>query len=139
MKYAMDASSVVDLLNGQPEIVALQASLLADGLALSILVYMEVLDGVYHGRDPKAALAGFNAFLRGVTVLPFSRRAAQRAARLRGALRDTKRQTNHRAIDILIAATALQYGLIMVTSDSDYDDIPGLTALNPRTGQLVTH
>jgi hypothetical protein len=27
----------------------------------------------------------------------------------------------------------------MLTSDADYDDIPGLTTLNPRTGQTVTH
>ncbi len=33
---------------------------------------------------------------------------------------------DHRMPDILIAGTVLTYGLIMVPSDTDFDDIPGL-------------
>ncbi|MHB8576436.1 MAG: type II toxin-antitoxin system VapC family toxin [Dehalococcoidia bacterium] len=72
-------------------------------------------------------------------MLPFSRPVAQRAAKLRAELRDHRRQLDHRALDILIAAIALHHNLVMVTSDKDYDDIPTLTTLNPRTGELVTH
>jgi tRNA(fMet)-specific endonuclease VapC len=139
MKYLTDATWTIDLLNGQPQAVTLLPQLLADGLALSTLTYMEVFDGIYTSRDPKQAAAGFRQFLRAVTVFPFSRRVAQRAARLRGNMRAQKLRLEHRAIDILVAATALELGLTMVTSDTDYDDIPGLTRLNPRTGELVTH
>ncbi|MHB8575520.1 MAG: PIN domain-containing protein [Dehalococcoidia bacterium] len=55
MKYSTDANWAIDLLRGEPQAVALQPILLADGLALSIVVYMEVIDGVYKSRDPKAA------------------------------------------------------------------------------------
>ncbi len=139
MKYLTETSWTIDVLNGQPQAITLLPQFLADGLALSILTYMEVLDGVYTSREPGRAAAGFRQFLRGVRMVPFSRRVAERAARLRGMMRAQRRSLEHRAIDILIAATALEYGLIMVTSDTDYDDVPGLTTLNPRTGELVSH
>jgi predicted nucleic acid-binding protein len=47
-----------------------------------------------------------------------------------------KRPVQHRAFDLLIAATARQYRLIMVTSDTDFDDIPRLQRLNPRTSSM---
>src|SRR5207245_1771857 len=48
-------------------------------------------------HDPRAAVAGFRTFLRGVTLLPISRCAAQRTARLRDELRARKPPMNHRA------------------------------------------
>ena len=101
-------------------------------------MYIEILDGVFESRDPVSAQTALRRFLRGVTILPLSRLVAVRTARLRAELRRRKRPINHRALDIIIAGTALQHGLIMVTSDTDYDDIPGLTTLDPRSGQTVT-
>jgi predicted nucleic acid-binding protein len=69
-----------------------------------------------------------------LTVLPFSRRVSQRTARLRREIRRRRLPLEQRALDILIAGTALAHDLVMVTSDADYDDIPDLKRLNPRTG-----
>jgi tRNA(fMet)-specific endonuclease VapC len=105
---------------------------LADGFGVSVVKELELWEGVYTGRDPKSAALNLRQFLSGVKVLPVSRLVARRCARIRGELRAQKRPVQHRAFDLLIAATALQHRLTMVTSDADYDDIPGLTRFNPR-------
>lgn len=110
-------------------------SLIWGGLALSIVTHMELWEGVYGDRDPQAAARRLRTFLRPLTILPFSRRVSQRTARLRRELRQRGRPIQQRALDTLIAGTAHHHGLILVTSDGDFDDIPGLTILNPRTGQ----
>lgn len=60
-----------------------------------------------------------------------------RTARLRRELLDRKLPIQHRAYDLITAATALAYALMLVTSNTrDFADIPELTLLDPRTGQL---
>jgi predicted nucleic acid-binding protein len=95
---------------------------------------MELWEGAYGNRDPSAAERQLRQFLRPLTVLPFSRRVSQRTARLRREIRRRRLPLEQRALDILIAGTALAHDLVMVTSDADYDDIPDLKRLNPRTG-----
>jgi tRNA(fMet)-specific endonuclease VapC len=66
-------------------------------------------------------------FPRGTRVLIVSRSIAKRAATIRIDLRRQKRQVNERALDILIAATAIEHNLILVTRNNrDYADIQGL-------------
>ena len=119
MKYQTDATFVIDFLNWQVSAREIYTTLDAEGIALSVLTYMELREGVEGNRNPEAARV-LRRFLRGITILPFSRRVARRAARLRRELRRMRRPIEQRALDILIAATALKYDLLMVTSDTDY-------------------
>lgn len=62
------------------------------------------------------------------TLLPFNRTVAKRTAQIRGDLRRRKHLIIHRALDIIIAATALTYDLTILTHNTkDYDDIIGLS------------
>ena len=133
MSYLVDATYVIDLFTRQPHAEALLPTLLNEGLGISVVTELELWEGVYTGRDPAAATRTLRQFLSGVRIYPLSRTVARRCARLRGELRAHRRPIQHRALDLLIAATALEYDLVMVTSDADYDDIPDLTRLNPRT------
>jgi predicted nucleic acid-binding protein len=135
MTYCADSTFVVDCLTHQPFTRPLLPSILRARLALSFIVHMELWEGVYGSRDPKRAARELRAFLRRVTLLPFSHRVSLRAAQLRHEMRTRDLVVGHRQLDILIAGTALTHGLVLVTSDVDYDDIPGLTILDPRTGQ----
>ncbi len=66
------------------------------------------------------------AFLRGVTVLPITRTVVRRNATIRLDLRQRGRTIRVRGLDLLIAATALTYGLTVVTRNTaDYGDVPG--------------
>lgn len=138
MSYLIDTTFAIDLLTNQPDARNLLPALRPDGFALTIFSYMELWEGVVTNRDPRAAARVLQTFLSGVPILPFSRRVARRAGRLRGELRALKRPIEQRAIDLLIAATALEHDLVMVTSDRDYTDIPGLSTLDPRTGRFVS-
>jgi predicted nucleic acid-binding protein len=135
MTYCADSTFVVDCLTHQLFTRPLLPNLLRAGLALSFIVHTELWDGLYHSRDPKRAARELRTFLRRVMLLSFSKRVSLRTAQLRHEMRARNLILNHRQLDILIAGTALTYDLVMVTSDVDYDDIPGLTILNPRTGQ----
>jgi tRNA(fMet)-specific endonuclease VapC len=135
MKYLTDATFIIDAFTGQSFTAALLPDLIQDGMALSLITYMELWEGVYGDCDPRAAEYRLRTFLRPLTVLPFSRQVAVQSAHLRYQLRRLRRPVQQRALDLLVAATALRYGLTLVTSDTDFDDIPGLTVLNPRTGE----
>jgi predicted nucleic acid-binding protein len=134
MTYLTDSTYVIHFLRGQAYARMVYPTLIRDGLALSIITHMEVWEGVYAARDPRGAERLLQAFLKPLTILPFSRRVSQRTARLRRQLRTLRRPIDQRALDILIAGTALNHGLTMVTSDGDFDDILGLAILDPRTG-----
>src|SRR4051794_32489322 len=113
MKYQLDTDAVADWLNSRPEAVSRITSIRGEGLAVSIITYGEVYDGIYYGRDPRAAEQAFLQFLRGVTVLPLSRTIMKRFATIRGQLRRQGQIIGD--ADILIAATALQHDLTLVT------------------------
>ena len=66
-------------------------------------------------------------------MLPVTRQIAQTTARVRTSLRAQRRPLNQRALDLVIAGTALTHNLTLVTSNiRHYEEIPGLKLLNPR-------
>ena len=133
MKYLWDADGVIDHLTGQPGARALHRDSAREGLAVSIITYIELYEGATRSHDPKEALRSLRTFLRRVTILPVSRRVAEQTARLRADLRARSRPIQHRGYDLIVAATALVHGLTIVTSNTrDYSDIPHLTLLNTR-------
>jgi predicted nucleic acid-binding protein len=118
---------VIDHLDDVPHAMALLDRLAADGIAISMVTYMEVLQGRIRSPNPEEARAKLDAFLAAVPVLPFSPEVAQRCAQLRETLRSQQRRVNARALDLITAATALEHGLTLVTRNiADYRDIHGL-------------
>jgi predicted nucleic acid-binding protein len=138
MRYLADSTFVIDCLTHQPHTRPLLPDLLRQGLAVSFVAHMELWDGVYGSTDPRAAARQLRNFLRRVSILPFSHRVSLRTAQLRHEMRGLGLRIDHRLLDILVAGTALTYGLTMVTSDADYDDIPGLTRFDPRAASPST-
>ena len=127
--YLIDSDRVVDYLNGIQDAIELLNALAPDGLAISVLTYGEVLDGVYYGRDPVRSEAIFGRFLRIVEILPVSLRVSELFARLRGDLRHRGQAVGD--IDLLIAATAIVGQRILVTGNRrHFDRVPGLVLHN---------
>jgi tRNA(fMet)-specific endonuclease VapC len=133
MRYLLDTDSTIDYLARQPSAVNRFPRLLRNGAAVSAPTAIELFTGAYGARDPVTAVRDLRTFLRAVTILPVNRRVIRRTARLRRHLLDQKLPIKHRAYDLITAATALAYGLTLVTSNvRDFQDIPSLVLLNPR-------
>jgi tRNA(fMet)-specific endonuclease VapC len=127
MPYLVDSNIVIDHLADIPTASALLEQLALDGIAISIVTYMEAFQGVEQSPNLRYAREKFHAFLAGVLILPFSFAVAERCARLRKTLKSQNKRVNSRALDLIIAATALEYNLTLATKNTDdFKDIPDL-------------
>jgi predicted nucleic acid-binding protein len=99
-------------------------------IAISLITYGEIYDGINWGHAPERHERAFKQFLGQVDVLPLNRRIMRQFAQLRGMLRRQGQILPEP--DLLIAATALHYNLILVTGNArHFQRIPGLTIQSP--------
>lgn len=113
MTYLVDTDWVVEYLVNREPAVTLLDRLAREGLAISVMTYGEIYEGVLYAHDPQRAEAIFRSFLQAVRVQPLTRPVLRRFAAIRGDLR--RRGQPIGDPDILIAATALQHDLQLVT------------------------
>ena len=106
MTYLIDSDVLADYLQGIPQAVDLLTRLPDQGLAISLITFGEIYEGIYFGRDPKRSEQVFRQVLRGVTVLPLNQAIMNRFARIRGELRQRGQIIGDP--DILIAAGGSQ-------------------------------
>lgn len=127
MAYLLDSDVVIDFLGDDPDMVTLVNSLAASGVFISILSYMESFQGVIDNGLTQDDQDKFNQFFATVPVVSLSPAIAIRCAHIRSALRQQGKNVRRRALDLLIAATALEHGLELVThNEDDYKDVPNL-------------
>jgi tRNA(fMet)-specific endonuclease VapC len=125
LQYLIDTDWVIHYLNGREDIVNRLHTLRPSGLGLSVVALAELYEGVYHSRDPDKDEQGLSDFLRGVTVLGIDEETARIFGRARGRLRSTGQIIGD--MDLLIATTALQYNLTLLTNNRrHFDRINGL-------------
>ena len=129
MLYRLDSDLLIDYLDGVAAVVTIVEPLSMEGVAISINSYMEAYQGTLRGSTVPQKLA---AFVTGVPVLGISVAVAERCAAVRETLRLQGRRVRSRALDLLIAATAPEHDLTLVTRNTDdYRDIPGLKLFVP--------
>ncbi|GEM_PF-636582 len=122
--------TAIDLFTALPDLAPHDLALCAPSL-------IELYTGVYGSPNPRTAERNLKHFLRAVSIIPLNQRVIHAAARLRADLALRKLPIRHRAYDLIAAATALEYELIVVSSNTrGYQDVPGLRQIDPRTGQL---
>lgn len=94
---------------------------------MSVVSYMEAYQGTLREPDPTTSEAKLHVLVESVSVLPLSPAVARRCARIREALRQQGRRVGSRALDLVIAATAIGHDLILVKRNvRDYRDVPDL-------------
>ncbi len=127
MAYLIDSDWLIDYLANLPEAQQLLGRLFDSGIAVSVISYMEVYEGVLRSHDPRDAAEKLESLLQSAGLLEVSASIARRCARLREMLRSQDKRIAPRALDLLIAATTLEYDLALVTRNvDDYADIPEL-------------
>jgi tRNA(fMet)-specific endonuclease VapC len=125
--YLLDSDVVIDHLADEPDVVRLVDDLASAGLFMSAVSYMEASQGIDRGPDADGKAAALAALATTVPVLPFSVPEARRCAAIRESFRRQGRRVNSRALDLMIAATAIEHGLILVSRNTrDYRDVPDL-------------
>jgi predicted nucleic acid-binding protein len=125
--YLIDSDWVIDHLLQKPEATALLASLRPEPVFISIVTYMEAFQGTLRDIDPVQSTARLDEFVLFTPILHFDEAVAKRCARIRESVRGGRVRANRRAHDLMIAATAIEHGLTLVTRNvDDFSDIPGL-------------
>lgn len=129
MTYLVDTDWVIDFLKGKQIAVDLLGRLSEEGIVISIITYGEVYEGIYFGGRQQTAELGFGQFLQIADVVSLTQPIMRRFARLRGELRQHGQKISD--TDLLIAATALEHNLILVTRNtSHFERIPNLELWN---------
>lgn len=127
-KYLIDNGPLVALVKGRPGAERLMHSWVEnDEAATSILVYGEAVEYFKTSPDYLKYRAGLRALLQGVTPFRISYPIMERYADLRLPMRPTGSLIGD--VDTLIAATALEYDLMVVTIDGDFTRVPGLSVM----------
>jgi len=98
-------------------------------VAIPSLVVYELEVGILKSGDAPRRREQFGAFLEYVTVLPFERREAEAAARIRTVLETQGKPIG--PMDVLIAGTALAHGATLVTRNTrEFERVEGLELEN---------
>jgi predicted nucleic acid-binding protein len=137
-RFLLDTNILTAYLRGRTTVVALVEPWVgADEVATSVIVYGETVEYLQRFGDKVYAhhlnlLQGILA--RDVQPLPLTFPILERYATLRRALRPPHGPGLIGDLDTLIAATALEHQLEVVTADRDFVRVPSLTVhLIPRT------
>jgi tRNA(fMet)-specific endonuclease VapC len=124
LAYLVDTDWAVWWMRGRSEVVARLTAMERDGLAISIITLAELYEGIESTRDPEAARPVLNDFLKLVAVIPFSEKVAARFGTEAAKLRHLGQPLPD--FDLVIAVTALQHGLTLLTEDRHFERIPSL-------------
>jgi predicted nucleic acid-binding protein len=127
LAYLVDSDRLIDFLEDKPEATSLLRPLFDEGVSISAITYMEAFEGIARLERSAGESHAMQAMLDATPLIPVSQSIARRCAHLRLALRQRGRGVTRRSLDLLIAATALEYDLTLVSRNrADYEDIPDL-------------
>jgi tRNA(fMet)-specific endonuclease VapC len=126
MKYLIDTDWVIDHFHRIERVTRRLEELAPQGLALSIVSLAELYEGVYYSRDPAESEEVLQRFLDpSLSILGIDEETCKIFGRERGRLRAAGLIIGD--VDLLIAATALQYNLTLLTNNRrHFERVEGL-------------
>jgi predicted nucleic acid-binding protein len=131
--YLVDSDWAIDHLNRVTTAVDLLRGLAPEGTFISIVTYIEAFQGVVRDPRPDQAMAALEDLLRGSPILDLTVPIAERTAQIRQELLDQGKCPARRGFDIVIAATAIEHDLTLVTRNvGDYADHPPASSSTSR-------
>ncbi|HET9015609.1 MAG TPA: type II toxin-antitoxin system VapC family toxin [Thermomicrobiaceae bacterium] len=140
-RYLLDTTPLAAVLHGRSAAVQLiEPWILSRETATSSLVYAEIVEYLRPRPNFVAHRRALRALLRAVYPYVPTYAILERYADIRLALRPPHGTGLIGDIDTLIAATAMERGLTLVTADSDFERVPGirLIRLDPRRFTVIT-
>lgn len=133
-RYLLDTSLLAALLNNRPQAVSLVISWInSREVTTSILAYAEVVEYIKDFPDFEQRHGVLRNLLRGVHAYSLTYPIVERYADIRRQLRRPHGPGLIGDMDTLIAATALERNLNLVSTDADFERVPVLKLmLMPR-------
>lgn len=129
-RYLLDTTPLSGLVTNRPAIVATVAPWMrAHEAATSILVYGEVLEGLLGRPNLAQRHRDLISLLGEIAPYFITYPIMQRYVSLRRQLRPPYGPGLIGDVDTVVAATALEYNLELVTTDGDFIRVPGLRVL----------
>lgn len=129
MKYMLDTNICSYRQDLVPSVVKKMNEFKDGDLAISSIVYGELIFGIENSTKFKYNYERLQSFLTFVDVLPFDCAAAEHYSSIRFHLE--RHGTKIGFNDILIAAHALSYGIPLVTNNvREFERVPGLKIEN---------
>lgn len=128
----LDSSFIIDYWQGKYFAAGFLNSLDEhESIAVPVIVLYELYVGALLSDAPTETISSVANDLDWADPLPFGDGPAREAAQIRVTLRERGAQIN--PVDLLIAGTARNAEMALVTTDTHFDRIPNLTIVNPAT------
>lgn len=128
----LDSSFIIDYWQGEYFAAGFLNSLDEhESIVVPTIVLYELYSGALLSDAPAETITSIASDLDWADPLPFGDGPAREAAQIRVALRERGAQIN--PVDLLIAGTARNAGMTLVTTEEHFDRIPSLTVVNPAT------
>lgn len=120
----LDTNTASSVLKAQPRVLARLAAETPERICLSVVTEAELLFGVAKRPEARKLRVAVDEFLAAIEVLPWSSATARRYATIRAELEGRGKPLG--ALDLLIAAHAVEHDAILVTNDRAFGAVPGL-------------
>lgn len=132
MQYLLDTCVISDFIKGEPGTQTRLNQISPADIAVSVITVMELRYGLLNNpQRAKKIEPAITSLLNSVSILEFNQEDAEQTAQIRSILKKQGQPIG--AYDVLIAATALHHGLIMVTANQkEFDRVAGLQTRNWR-------
>ncbi|WP_457798620.1 PIN domain-containing protein [Methylocystis sp. S23] len=125
-RYLLDATVVFAAASGEMATLAKLSRLSIGEVAMSALVYSELLNGMAGGKSARL-MENVALLAQNVDILPFDRKAAETFGEMLRRIEPKRR----RMLDRMVAAQAIAEGRTLVTlAPQDFADLPGLAIEN---------
>src|SRR5258706_5227005 len=124
MAYQLDTDWIISFLNGRPDAVEVVRKLADEGISLSVISAGEVIEGLHRTPDPVRRIRQFEDFAANLEVIAPGMDVARQYGVLRSRLRAAGQPIPDN--DLWIAATAVTFGLTLVSRDQHFSRVPGL-------------
>lgn len=117
MKFLVDTGWIIKFLRGHKQTVGVMSRLFDEGIAISIISFSEVYEGIYRFENGKREELekDFKNFLTGIKILNIDENIARIFAKQRSKLRKENKLIDN--FDLLIGSTAIYYNLELLTNN----------------------
>lgn len=137
-KYLLDNSVLIAYLKGRPGALSLiRPWIAAQEVVTSQIVYAEAIEYIKGDADYPVRQKELRVLMREISPHRLTYAILERYADLRRAMRPPYGPGLIGDMDTLIAATAMEHGLMVVTLDSDYMRVPGLLVMRLERRDLL--